>query len=200
MPRPATVLVPVLRKKERERLTKAARKSRDPKIRDRCRAMLWSEEGMSTGQIADLLGVSRTTPHRWIKDYLRFGFQGLLPEKSPGRSRVVDEEIEAALRAALRKNPRDLGYKFTRWTVPTLVKHLYAVTHVRIHPETLRRSVKRLGYRYKRPKLSLKHKQDKKAVRKARKEQNTALKKPQWTLIDLPSSTKTNVNSISIPA
>jgi len=199
MPAP-TVFVPTLRKQERLRMQKAARSAQNPKFRDRCRAMLWSEEGKTTGEIARLLGVNTTTPMRWIKDYLRFGFAGLVPGKSPGRPRAVDVEGEAALRDALRKNPRDLGYRFTRWTAATLAERLYFVTHVCVSPSSVRRALKRLRYRYKRPKLSLKHKQNPKDVRRARRERDAALKKPLPLPTATPSSSRTSASSISIPA
>jgi transposase len=199
MPAP-TVFVPVLKTKERLRLQKAADSAKSPKLRDRCRAILWSEEGKTTGEIARLLGLVATTPMRWIKDYLRFGFGGLIPEKIPGRPRAVDDEGEAALQAALRRNPRDLGYPFTRWTAATLAVHLYSVTHTHVSQASVRRALKRLRFRYKRPKLSLKHKQDPKEVQRAKRERNAALKKSPPVLTVTPSSFRTNASSISIPA
>lgn len=200
MPNRPALYVPTLRKDERERIRRALRRSRDPKFRDRCRAVFWSEQRHSVPAIARLLGVHRTTVQRWIKDYVRFGFRGLLAGKSPGRPRVVDAEAEAAIRAALAKNPREFGYRFTRWTIGALAEHLYLMVHVRIHPETLRRAIKRLRYRYKRPKLSLRHKQDPKAVRKARRGRDAGLKKRSSTLNDSPSSSRMSASSISIPA
>lgn len=176
MPAP-TVFVPTLRKKERVRLQKAVRSSGNPKIRDRSRAILWSEEGKTTGEIGRLLGVATTTPMRWIKDYLRFGFHGLIPDKSPGRPRTIDAEGEAALREALQKNPRDMGYPFTRWTTATLAEHLSSIVHAQISPSVVGSALKRLRYRYKRPKLSLKHKQDPKEMRRAKRELTISLKK-----------------------
>ena len=199
MPAP-TVFVPTLRKKERLRLQKAARSAKNPKLRERCRAMLWSEAGKTTGDIARLLNLNTTTPMRWIKDYLRFGFSGLIPEKIPGRNTAVDIEGEAALRSALKQNPRDLGYRFTRWTAATLAEHLYCVTHVRVSPHSVRRALKRLRFRYKRPKLSLKHKQDPKEVRRAKRQRTAALKKWLPDPTDTHSSSRTNANSILIPA
>jgi transposase len=199
MPAP-TVFVPTLRAKERLRIQKAARSSREPKMCERCRAILWSEEGKTTGEIGRLLGVSTTTPMRWIKDYLRFGFSGLIPEKSPGRPRTVDAEGEAALRAAIRQNPRDLGYRFTRWTTTMLAEHLRCAIHAQVSPSAVGRALKRLRCRYKRPKLSLKHKQDPQKVRRAKRERNAALKKPLPLPIATLSSFRTNASSISIPA
>lgn len=198
MPAP-TVFVPTLRKKERLRLQKAARSATNPKLRDRCRAILWSEERKTTGDIGRLLGLAATTPMRWIKDYLRFGFDGLIPAPIPGRPRSVDAEGEAVLRKALRKNPRDLGYPFTRWTTATLAQHLHSVIHTQVSPAAVGRALKRLGYRYKRPKLSLDHKQDPKEVRRARRERDAALKKSPPNRIASPSSSRTSANSISTP-
>ncbi len=196
----ARVFIPKLRKKERERLERGLAKSREPKFRDRCRAVLWSEEGRSMGEIAGLLRVHVSTVWRWFADYRRFGIKGLEIEKPAGRARLIDEDGEAALEEALRHNPRDLGYVFTRWTLPTLIEYLYERVHVRVSIDTVRRAMRRLGYRFKRPKLSLKHRQKPWRVRRAKAEREAALKKGQWTLDDTPSSTWTNASSTSIPA
>ncbi len=200
MGRPATLFVPTLRKKRRERIEKAVSKAEDARFRDRLRAVLWSEQRMSVPQIAGLLGKDPSTVFLWIKDYLRFGFEGLRLGKSPGRTRSIDAEAEAALTQALDTSPRDLGYRFNTWTTLTLTEHLYQAVHVRVHPETLRRTLKRLGYRYKRPKLSLKHKRNPRAVRQARRERDAALKKGGDTPVATPSSFWTSANSTSIPA
>ncbi len=196
----ATLFVPRLRKKQRARIEKALARSRDPKYRDKCRAILCSSEGHSRGEIARLLRVHETTVGRWVRDYLRFGFEGLEVGKSPGRPRRIDAEGEAALREALEHNPRDLGYAFTRWTRDTLAEYLYAAVHIRVSSGTVGRALHQLDYRYKRPKLSLKHKQDRRQVRRAREARDRALKKGRGSPIDPPSSTSTNANSISIPA
>jgi transposase len=194
MPAPA-VFVPRLRKKDLLRLQKAVRSASDPKFRDRCRAVLWSSERKTTGEIARLLGLARTTPTRWLKDYLRFGFAGLAPGKSPGRPRLVDAEADAALLAALAKNPRDLGYQFTRWSTATLAEHLHAAVHIRVTPSTVGYALKRLRFRYKRPKLSLKHKQLPREVRRAKRERDAALKKLRPAPGATPSSSRTNASS-----
>ena len=196
MPAP-TVFAPSLSVKEIRRITHAAKFSDNPKMRDRCRAILWSAEGKTTGEIARLLSINTTTPMRWIKDYLRFGFDALAPETSTGRPRTVDADAEEVLRQALQKNPRDLGYRFTRWTAATLGEHLHSVLHIQVSPASVSRALKRIGYCYKRPKLSLKHRQDQVQVSRAKRQRKSALKKPQPNRSATPSSFKTRVNSIS---
>ncbi len=195
-----TLFVAPLRKNHRKRLETALRRSREAKFRDRCRAVLWSSERRACSQIAALLGVHHTTVMRWLHDYRRFGFEGLKVGKSPGRPRKLDVEAEAALEAALAQPPRELGYAFNVWTATTLAAHLGATVHIRVHPETVRRALRRLGYGHKRPKLSLKHKQDRKAVRRARQARDAALKKRRKPQSATPSSSKTSANAISIPA
>ena len=196
----ATVFVPPLRRRDRQRIERAAARSRDPKYRDKCRAVLWSLEGLSLGAIAHLLAVDPTTVSRWIHDYGRFGFAGLEVGKSPGRPRLIDAEGEAALVEALRHNPRELGHPFTRWTLETLVDYLYASVHVRVSIDTVRKALKRLDYRYGRPKLSLKHRQDRREVRRAKRARAAAIKKGWRTRSATPSSTPTSASSTSIPA
>ena len=196
----ATVFVPPLRRKERRRIEKAAARSRGPKYRDKCRAVLWSCDGRPLGEIAHLLGVDPTTVSRWVHDYRRFGFGGLEVGKSPGRPLLIDPDGEAALAEALQLNPRDLGYPFTRWTLQWLADYLYEAIHVRVSIDTVRKALKRLGYRYGRPKLSLKHLQDRRDVRRAKRARDKALKKGRPIRSVTPSSTPTSASSISIPA
>jgi len=195
----ATVFVHLSRR-ARERLERAVARAREGKYRDRCRAVLWSDRGKSLREIAELLGVDPRTVGRWIQDYRRFGIQGLEIGKSPGRPRRIDAEGEAALEEALRHNPRELGYPFTRWTLDWLVEYLHETTHVRVSPSTVQRALRRMGYRYGRPKLSLRHRQRRADVRRARRARAAALKKGRHTRSAMPSSTWTSASSTSIPA
>jgi transposase len=112
-----------LSKRDRNRLESSRDASTDAKYRDRCRAILWSAEGKAVPEIAELLDVHRTTAQRWLKDYLRFGLDGLEIGKSTGRPPKVDQEVEAVISRAVHENPRDLGYPFSRWTASTMTAH-----------------------------------------------------------------------------
>jgi putative transposase len=199
MPRSPTRFVPKMPRAQRRRIERAGAKSRDSLHRDKCRAVLWSEAGKSAGEIAALLGTHRTTVHRWILDFGRFGEKSLETKPRLGRVPIIDADAAAALEQALSRNPRDLGYVFTRWTTETLTEHLYRAVHVRVHPETMRRALKRLGWRFNRPKLSLKHRQDPKDVARARRERNAFLKKPAKTPAASPFSSWTSASSTSTP-
>jgi transposase len=65
-----------LKKRERERLEAAKDTATSAKYRDRCRAILWSAEGKTVPQIAELLDVHRTTAQRWVNNWkMRFAPQ-----------------------------------------------------------------------------------------------------------------------------
>lgn len=197
MPRSPTRFVPKMPRPQRRRIQRAVAKSRDALHRDKCRAVLWSEAGKSAGEIAALLGTHRTTVHRWILDFGRFGEKSLETKPRLGRVPIIDADAAVALEQALSVNPHDLGYPFTRWTTETLTEHLYRAVHVRVHPETMRRTLKRLGWRFNRPKLSLKHRQDPKEVARARRERDAFLKKPVATPTASPFSFWTSASSTS---
>jgi len=193
------LFIPTLKFKERRRLQNHLHRTREALYAERLRAVLWSEQAKSVSKIAKLLGRHNSTVQRWLHDYRRFGWRGLEVRQSPGRPRSIDADGEQCLREALASNPRDLGYRFTRWTAVTLGEHLYRETHTRVSELTILRTMKRMRYRYKRPKLSLRHRQDRRDVKRARIERDAAQKKPGVPRIGSYFSSKMNASSISIP-
>jgi transposase len=195
-----TLFIPTLKRKERQRLENHLRRTRRAQYADRLRAVLWSEQRQSVTTTARLLGKHPSTVQRWLHDYRRFGLRGLDIGHSPGRPRMIDPDGEECLRRAALANPRDFGYRFTRWSVATLAEHLRRNLHSCISTDTVRRALHRLRFSYKRPKLSLRHRQNRRDVCRARRERDAALKKPPVPLNAMSSSLRTSVSSISIPA
>jgi putative transposase len=166
----------------------------------RAQAVHFSSRGLKVHQIAEIVSRSRVTITRWLHDFDANGLQSLWPGKSTGRPPKADAEFQAGLAAAVEQNPRDLGYAFTRWTADLLAEHLYRTTHVRVCASTLYASLKRLGYRYGRPKLDLKHRQDPKEVARAKRQKRAALKKRKPAPVVVLSRISTRPSSTSIPA
>jgi transposase len=195
-----SLFVPTLKEQERRRLRNHLQRTHDPHYSAHLTAVLLSEGRMSVPGIARLLGRHPTSVSEWLKDYMRFGLRGLKVGKSPGRPRKVDEDGEACLAETLARNPRDLGYRFTRWTLATLAEHVSRRLHIRVHPMSISRALHRMEYAYKRPKHSLRHRQKRWDVARARRARNRASKK----LAPAPSvtafSSRTSASSICIPA
>ncbi len=143
----------------------------------RAQAVLLSRQGRRVQEIGDIVGRNRSTVFRWLQAFNKRGLDSLHPGKSPGAPRKADTEYQAALTEALKHNPRDLGYAFTRWTARLLVEHLHRKTHIKVSSATMYNLLHRMGYRYGHPKLDLKHRQDPKEVARAKRQKTAALKK-----------------------
>lgn len=194
------LFIPTLKRNERTRIENHLRRTRDARYADRLRAVLWSSERCPVPEISNRLGKHPSTVQRWLHDYQRFRLRGLELGKSPGRPRSIDADGEECLRQAVLTQPRDLGYPFTRWTLATLAGHLRRELHVQIAQCSLSRTLHRLGFTYKRPKLCLRHRQSRRAVRRAKVIRDAALKKGLVTPSTTSSSLRTSASSISIPA
>ncbi len=162
----------------------------------RAQAVLLSRQGRTVQEIGDIVGRNRSTVFRWLQAFDERGLDALHPGKSPGAPRKTDAEYQAALAEALKHNPRDLGYAFTRWTAPLLIEHLHRKTHVKVSSATMYNLLHRMSYRYGHPKLDLKHRQDPKEVTRAKRQKACALKKRKPAPVVVLSRMSTKPSSI----
>ena len=189
-----------LSKRERTVIAKLRKKPPNVEVYRRAQAVHFSSQRLKIPQIASIVNRDRTVVSRWLHRFEEEGVSGLWPHKSTGRPPKADAKFQAALIKAVEQNPRDLGYKFTRWTAALLAEYLRRQTGVCVAAVTVSKTLKRLGYRYGQPKLDLKHRQDRKEVARAKRQKRSALKKPEPVKVLLRFSTVTKRNSISTPA
>jgi transposase len=83
------------------------------------------------------------------------------------RPAKADEEYERIVAELVEKEPAELGYAFTVWTIGRLRSHLAKETGIELSETRFRALLKAKGYRYRRPKHDLGHLQDSKAKAKA---------------------------------
>jgi len=162
----------------------------------RAQAVHFSTQRLTAAQIAPIVARDRSAVFRWLKEFDVHGPPALWPGKSPGRPPKADADFQAALRQAVEQNPRDLGYPFTRWSVDRLTEHMRRTMHVAVSGSTVHHTLKRLGYRYGRPKLDLKHRQDPTEVARAKRQKTRALKKREPVEVLWRFSTVTKPSSI----
>jgi len=166
----------------------------------RAQAVHFSSQRLTAQQIAPIVERNRSTVYRWLKAFDARGMPALWPGKSPGRPPTTDADFQAALGQTVEQNPRDLGYPFTRWSVELLTEHMRRTLHVVVSCSTVYHALKRLGYRYGRPKLDLTHRQDPEQVARAKRQKARALKKPEPVKVIWRFSTVTKRSSTSTPA
>lgn len=187
-----------LSRAERKAIQKLRKRPPNLAVYRRVQAVHFSSQRLKVQQIAEIVARSRLSVTRWLHEFNEHGLAALWPGKSTGRPPKADVDFQAALVAAIEQNPQDLGYPFTRWSVDLLGQHLRGKLHVDVSYSTVYNILKRLGYRYGRPKLSLKHRQDPKDVQRAKRQKKAALKKRKLAPVVVLSRIVTKQNSTSI--
>ena len=149
---------------QQEMLRLLTRTDPDPRVRRRAHALLLLIQDYSVVAVARLFA---TSPHRvraWRSRFLAGGRQGLADEPRTGRPRKLDVAALAFLSEALEASPQAYGLPVTIWSIRDLRAVLAARLGIRVCTATVHRAVQRLGYRYRRPRHDLTHRQDSDAV------------------------------------
>jgi transposase len=140
----------------------------DPRVRRRAHALLLVAEGQPLIRVAHLF---QTAPHRiraWRTPFLARGRVGLVDAPRRGRPPKLSQAALALVEEALTKPPQDYGFVSTVWSVRDLGTLLAHHHGVRVSTATVHRALLAQGYRFRRPRHDLKHRQDPQAVAAAR--------------------------------
>lgn len=185
---------------QREVLHHLTRTDPDPRVRRRAHALLVLTQGHSVVAVARLFA---TAPHRvraWRSRFLAGGRQGLADEPRTGRPPKLDATALAFLEEALEASPQTYGLPVTIWSIRDLRDVLAHRLGVRVCTATVHRAVQRLGYRHRRPRHDLRHRQDQEAVAAAEHVLAWLRKKALTPPANCVWSTSMNARSTVIPA
>ncbi|HEX5439847.1 MAG TPA: helix-turn-helix domain-containing protein [Ktedonobacterales bacterium] len=108
-------------------------------------------DGREASEVAAVLGCSVSSVYYWADDWREAGLAGLAEGPHAGRPQRVDAAAAATLEHLLAADPQAYGYTATDWTVP-LLRTECARRGYPLSERTLRRTLHRLGYRWKRSK------------------------------------------------
>ncbi len=184
---------------QQEVLRHVTRTDPDPRVRRRAHALLLLSDGHSVSAVARLFA---TAPHRvraWRSRFLASGRQGLADEPRTGRPPKLDAVALAFLAEALEASPQTYGLPVTIWSVRDLRDVLAHRLGVRVCTATVHRAVQRLGYRYRRPRHDLTHRQDAEAVAAAEEVLTWLRKKAVTPPASCDWSTSTSARFTVIP-
>jgi transposase len=125
----------------------------------RAEALLWLAEGETAAEVAERLQVSRRTVYDWVERFQQRGDWDLAARlrDAPrvGRPPTALGIIDPLIEEVINEDPRDLGYRSTGWTA-ALLKHFLQLAHqVVVSRTAVSRALKRLGFRWKRPRHRL---------------------------------------------
>jgi transposase len=137
---------------DKRRLANALRRTSNVRVYRRLQAVLLVARGLSVPEVAHSTATRRWAVYNWVRRYLRTHQPDTLQDATrPGRPPVAQEITDARIVAELQRDPLGLGYSTTGWTVPLLAEHLGRQYRCAISVPTLRRRMRCLGLRWKRP-------------------------------------------------
>ena len=136
-----------------ELIRRAHQQNVAPNTRDRLEMLRLSDAGWSIPKIAEHLRIHQQTVRRWIKTFLREGFDALVDPPRPGKPSAITPEILAAVRAWIEQGDRT-------WNAGQIADEVARVFGVRRSVDRWQRLLHRSNLGYKRTSRHLHHKQD----------------------------------------
>jgi transposase len=152
---------------DRRRLAQALERTTEARAFRRVQAVLLVARGWAIAEVARIAGACLAAVYHWVQRYLRTRQVASL-EEAPrsGRPRAAAEITDARIVREYRRDPLRLGYNTTGWTVPLLATHLSRKYGCSLSPATLRRRMRHLGLRWKRPRYAYADKDPHRAQKK----------------------------------
>jgi transposase len=140
---------------ERTELVAAQQASRRVRHWRRYQAVLLRAEGVPLATVAQTLDCTQASVCHWTRAWRERGARGVAEGAHRGAERRLDAAAEQVLEVLLvEDNPQAQGQAATNWTAPLLRTEL-AKQGWQASERTVRRTLHRLGYRWKRPKFVL---------------------------------------------
>lgn len=191
-------------RERREQLQHVMKTDPDPRVRRRAHALLLVAEGHTQASVARLFHTSAYRIHVWQGRFVRAGREGLADRSRGGRPPKLTAEDRAFVEEALDRGPQAYGLPLFVWTLRDLQALLQRERGVAVSVVTVHRVVHDLGFRSRRPRHDLTHRQDRAAVAAALRvlewlQKKRLLSPSDPLLTDSIWSTWTSANSMPTP-
>jgi transposase len=132
-------------------LRRLRRDTSDKGLATRCQIVLLVAKGRSRPLVADSVGCSVSWVNRVVARFDQYGIAGLMDRREDNGQEKLDEYYLATLYDVVDGSPQAYGYPRPTWTRELLVKVMFRLTGVRIHPATMSRALAQIRARLGRP-------------------------------------------------
>lgn len=193
MPAPVSIRVSASQKRCLRRIL-ASTESR--RTWSRATGLLMLSQGHSCLDVAKVLGICEDTVTNWKRRWIREGAASLQDKPRSGRPLTVTPRYLRLLAQAVERGPHAYGYLFSVWSAARLGAHLKLKTGIPLHANQLRKHLANLGFVYRRPKHTLKGRQNPREVRAAKKHLHALKKGLSVGVLDSSSGSKMKPTSI----
>jgi len=161
------------------RLKKEAEIEGAYRVAKRIHAVLMNHDEYTSGQIALLLGASRSKVSEWLKNYEAHGYGALLEGHRTGRKPALIEKQREELEDIVDSGPVAYGFTSGVWTSPMIRQVVEMEFGISYHPGHVRKLLHDLGFSVQRPKRKLARADPKKQDRWKRYDYPNLKKKPR---------------------
>jgi len=137
---------------DQRRLARALAEARESRLYRRLQAALLVAEGRSAAEAARVTGLSRRAVYHLVKSYTaHHQVAALCDRPRAGRPAVAQAITPARILRELDRSPLALGYRTNVRTVELPAARLAERYQCALSPRTLRRRIRQIGLRCKRP-------------------------------------------------
>ena len=136
---------------DERRLLRQLARTEVGRVSERMHMVLLSSRAYPVPQIAAIFACDEATVRTWLGRFEAEGIDGLRGRPRAGRPRKADPPVRATLDQALTQPPITGGSLAGYWTVAMLVAHLAAVAGHQLSASTVRRTLRALAFRWRRP-------------------------------------------------
>ena len=133
------------------RLTKAHKKEKAGKPKYMLHAALLRKEGKSIRKISRMLGVAYSTVRDWLVRMHAGNLKRRFDRKRRGRARMISRQVRRNIKRWLGRDPSIYGYEAGSWQMVMIQDMLYKKFRIRCKTGTLRRTLKRIRFSYRKP-------------------------------------------------
>ncbi len=137
------------------RLSKEAERDGAYRVARRLRAVILNAEGLTSGELADILQAPRSKVSEWLSRYAAYGVDGLLEGSRSGRPAGLSSKQREQLGDILDSGPVAYGLDTGIWTSPMIAWVIEQEFDVAYHPGHVRRLLHALDFSVQRPRRVL---------------------------------------------
>src|SRR3989338_6755151 len=136
----------------RRSLQELSKVEENPRMRDRYRMVLLSDQGKSITEIGDIIGKSIWTVSDVLHVFDKTGLKGIAFKPQPGNHRKLTLKQRNEVRRLLKKNPKAQGFPAAYWSVQwlqQLVKEKFQVVYA--YPDSYHALLWEAGFSFHLP-------------------------------------------------
>ena len=140
-------------------LERIAHSAANARMVRRAQALLWLHAGERVSMVAQRLGMSRRGIYKIVAQYQARAdqpvAQRIADRPHTGRRATKREQVAPVVARLLKTKPSRYGYRALAWSTPMLQHQVEQRLHMSVSERTVRRALRQLRYRYKRPRYVL---------------------------------------------